>query len=299
MQILVTGATGFVGRALVPALLDAGYEVRALSRDRSKGEEILDSRVEVVEGDVLDPESLDGVFDGVDLAYYLVHSLGAGGEYEERDRRAADTFADAASEAGVDRVIYLGGLGETGDDLSAHLASRREVEAHLAEGEYELTTFRAAIIVGAGSESFEMVRQMVSRLPVMITPKWVRTPSQPIAVRDVIEYLVKAVETPETAGKTLEIGGPEVLSYEDMMRRTAAAMGRRLYILPVPVLTPKLSVYWIDLVTNTPPSISHPLIEGLKNPVVVTDDTAQELLDVDRTPFDEAVSRALADVRDE
>ncbi len=299
MQVLVTGATGFVGRSLVPALLDAGYEVRALTRDRSKGVELLDPRVEVAEGDVLDPETLEGVFEDVDVAYYLVHSLGAGGEYEERDRQAADNFARAASEAGVDRVIYLGGLGETGDDLSTHLASRREVEAHLAEGEYDLTTFRAAIIVGSGSESFEMVRQMVSRLPVMITPKWVRTPSQPIAIQDVVEFLVKAIETPETAGKTLEIGGPEVLSYEEMMRRTAAAMGRRLFILPVPVLTPKLSVYWIDLVTDTPPSISHPLIEGLKNPVVVTDETAQELIDVELTPFDEAVSRAIADVRDE
>lgn len=297
MRILVTGATGFVGQSLVPVLLDAGYDVRALSRSRANAVEVLDSRVEVVEGDVLDQESLVDVFEDVDLAYYLIHSLGAGDEYEERDRRAADNFATAASDAGIDRVIYLGGLGETGGDLSAHLASRREVETHLAAGDYELTTFRAAIIVGAGSESFDMVRQMVSRLPVMITPKWVRTPAQPIAVSDVVDYLVKAVETPETAGKTLEIGGPEVLSYEEMMRRTAAAMDRRLYILPVPVLTPTLSVYWIDLVTDTPPSISHPLIEGLKNPVVVTDDTAQQLIDVDRTPFDEAVARAVANAQ--
>lgn len=297
MRILVTGATGFVGRSLVPALLDAGHDVRALSRSRSNVVEVFDSGVEVVEGDVLNAESLASVFKGIDLAYYLVHSLGAGGEYEKRDRRAADNVATAASRAGVDRVIYLGGLGETGDELSAHLASRREVETHLAAGDYELTTFRAAIIVGAGGESFEMVRQLVSRLPVMITPTWVRTPSQPIAISDVVEYLVKAVKTPETAGKTLEIGGPEVLSYEDMMRRTAAAMDRPLYILPVPVLTPKLSVYWIDLVTDTPPSISHPLIEGLKNPVVVTDDTAQELLAVERISFDEAVARAVANTR--
>jgi uncharacterized protein YbjT (DUF2867 family) len=299
MHILVAGATGFVGRSLVPALLEAGHDVRALSRDRSKGEAMLDPTVEVVEGDVLDPESLVDALEGVDLAYYLVHSLGAGGAYEEWDRRAADNFATAASDAGVDRVIYLGGLGETGDDLSAHLASRREVETRLAAGTYDLTTFRAAIIVGAGSESFDMVRQMVTRLPVMITPKWVRTPAQPIGIRDVVEYLVRAVETPETAGKTLEIGGPEVLSYEEMMRRTAAVMGRRLYILPVPVLTPKLSVYWIDLVTDTPPSISHPLIEGLKNPVVVTDETARELLDVTLTPFDEAVAHAVAAARSE
>jgi len=299
MQILVTGATGFVGRSLVPALLEAGYDVRALTRDRSTGRARLDDRVEVVEGDVLEPESLAGVFADVDLAYYLVHSLGAGAEFEAKDREAAANFADAASEAGVERVIYLGGLGETGTDLSPHLKSRQEVETYLAEGDYELTTFRAAIIVGAGSESFEMVRQLVTRLPVMITPRWVRTPSQPIAIRDVIEYMVQAIEVPETAGRTLEIGGPEILSYEEMMRRTAAALGRRLYILPVPVLTPKLSVYWIDLVTNPPPSISHPLIEGLRNPVVVTDHTAEELLDVELTPFDEAVERAVANARDE
>ncbi len=298
MPILVTGATGFVGRALVPALLDAGYQVRALTRDASRGMEQLDSRAEVVEGDVLDRESLEGIFEDVDVAYYLVHSMESGGEFEETDKQAAQNFAETASAAGVERVIYLGGLGETGDDLSPHLRSRREVEAILADGSYDLTTFRAAIIIGAGSKSFDMVRQLVSRLPVMITPKWVRTPSQPIGIRDVIEYLVNAIDTPETAGRTLEIGGPDVLSYEEMMRRTARAMGRRLYILRVPVLTPTLSVYWIDLVTDTPPSISHALIEGVKNPVVVTDDTAQELLQVDLTPFDEAVKRAVAETAD-
>ena len=299
MRILVTGATGFVGQALVPALLDAGHEVSALTRDASRGIAQLDSRVTVLEGDVLDRESLAGVFDDIELAYYLVHSMESGGEFEAQDKDAARNFADLASEAGVERVIYLGGLGETGDDLSPHLRSRREVESVLEAGSYDLTTFRAAIIIGAGSKSFEMVRQLASRLPVMITPKWVRTPSQPIAISDVVEYLVQAVETPETAGMTLEIGGPEVISYEDMMRRTGKAMGRRLYIIPVPVLSPKLSVYWIDLVTNTPPSISHPLIEGLKNPVVVTDDTAQELMDVELTPFDEAVERAVAETRAE
>lgn len=159
-----------------------------------------------------------------------------------------------------------------------------------------MTTLRAAVIIGAKSESFEMVRSLVGRLPIMITPRWVRTPIQPIAIRDVVEYIVRAIQTPETAGKTLEIGGPEVLTYQEMLERTAAVMGRRLVVIPVPVLTPKLSVYWIDLVTDTPPHISHPLIEGLKNPVVVTDDTAQELLDVPLTPFDEAVERALQSV---
>ena len=294
MSILVTGATGFVGGYLVSDLLEHEYDVCALTRDREAGKERLDSRIDVREGDVLEPETLDGVFDGVEVAYYLIHSLGIGDEFEERDQKAAQNFADAASEAGVDRVIYLGGLGETGPDLSPHLRSRREVEEYLQTGSYDLTSFRAAIIVGAGSASFEMVRQMVSRLPVMITPRWVRTPSQPIAIADVTEYLRRAIETPETRGETLEIGGPEVLSYQEMMERTAAAMGRSLYIIPVPVLTPKLSVYWIDLVTDTPKHISHPLIEGLKNPVVVRDHRAEELLPMERTPFDEAVETAIA-----
>ncbi|MFB6113810.1 MAG: NAD(P)H-binding protein [Halodesulfurarchaeum sp.] len=293
MQVLLTGATGFVGQALVRPLLERGYAVRALTRDRSKGIEMLDPRVEVVEGDMLAPDTLNGVFDDVDVAFYLIHSLQTGGEFEEKDRTAAATFARKASAAGVDRVIYLGGLGETGDDLSPHLRSRQEVETRLADGSFDLTTFRAAVIVGAGSESFEMVRQLVSRLPIMITPKWVRTPCQPIAIDDVVEYLLDAIETPETAGKTLEIGGPEVLTYEEMMRRTALLLDRRLFIVPVPVLTPKLSVYWIDLVTDTPKHISHPLIEGLRNPVVVTDDTAQTLFDIDRTSFDDAVRRAI------
>jgi len=293
MTVLVTGATGFVGSYLIPDLLDHGYDVRALSRNKEKAQSQLDSRVEVVEGDVLDPETLDDVFTDIDVAYYLVHSLGIGEAFEERDNRAADNFAEAASEAGVERVIYLGGLGETGPDLSPHLRSRREVEEHLRQGSYDLTTFRAAIIVGSGSASFEMVRQLVSRLPVMITPKWVRTPSQPIAIDDVIEYLRRAIETPETAGETLEIGGPEVLSYQEMMERTAAAAGRNLKVIPVPVLTPKLSVYWIDLVTDTPKHISHPLIEGLRNPVVVTNDRAEELIPMELTPFDEALERAI------
>jgi uncharacterized protein YbjT (DUF2867 family) len=293
MRVMVTGATGFVGSNLVPALLEAGHEVLALTRDRERGERALDSRVEVREGDVLEPDTIEEVFDGVDVVYYLIHSLGFGDEFEERDKQAAGNFAAAASEAGVDRVVYLGGLGETGEDLSPHLRSRQDVEEILRTGDYDLTSFRAAIIVGAGSASFEMVRQLVSRLPVMITPKWVRTPSQPIAIADVIEYLVGALEVPETRGETLEIGGPEVLSYQEMMERTAAAFGRRLTILPVPVLTPKLSVYWIDLVTDTPKHISHPLIEGLRNPVVVGDDRADELLPIDKTPFDEAVRRAI------
>lgn len=293
MEIVVTGATGFVGRNLVPALLDAGHNVTALTRDPRRKRVDFDERVRVAQGDLLDPETLNGVFERADAAYYLVHSLETGDEFAARDRQAARNFATAASTAGVDRVIYLGGLGETGDDLSEHLASRREVEQVLEDGTYALTTLRAAIVIGAGSKSFELIRQLVRRLPVMVTPKWVRTPIQPIAINDVVAYLVAALETPATAGETLEIGGPEVLTYQEMMRRTARVMGQRLYIIPVPVLTPRLSVYWIDFVTDTPKHISHPLIAGLKNPVVVTDDRASKLLDVPATPFDEAVERAI------
>jgi uncharacterized protein YbjT (DUF2867 family) len=294
MHVLVTGATGFVGGRLVPALLSAGHTVRALVRDASRYDP--PESVDVVEGDLLEYESLDGAFEGIDAAYYLVHSMGAGKDFEQRDRLAARNFAEQASAAGVDRAVYLGGLGETGDELSAHLRSRREVEQILSEGSYDLTTLRAAIIVGDGSASFQMIQQMVKRLPVMVTPRWVRNECQPIAIADVIEYLVAVIETPETAGNTYEIGGPEVLTYETMLRRTAEAMGsRRPLIVPVPVLTPRLSSYWVGLVTDVDPSVAKPLIDGLKNPVVVTDDSITDHVDVTLTPFDKAVERALAD----
>jgi uncharacterized protein YbjT (DUF2867 family) len=293
VHVLVTGATGFVGGRLAPELVAAGHDVRALVRDASGYDP--PEGVDVVEGDLLDPESLSGVFDGVDAAYYLVHSMRAGEDFAERDRRAAQNFAAGADAAGVDRVVYLGGLGEEGADLSEHLESRREVEAVLADAAFELTTLRAAVVVGEGSTSFELVFQLVDRLPVMVTPQWVRTPCQPIAARDVVAYLVGVLDVPETAGGTYEVGGPDVLSYQEMLERTAALAGRRLYIFPVPVLSPTLSTYWVDLVTDVPRSVAHPLIHGLKNPVVVTDDSIRDLVDVDLTPFDDAAAQALRD----
>jgi len=292
MHVLVTGATGFVGGELVPALVAAGHEVRALVRDPERYDP--PDGVTVVQGDLLDPDSLDGAFDGIEAAYYLVHSMRAGDDFEERDRRAASNFATAASAAGVDRVVYLGGLGEDLDDLSPHLRSRREVEQVLAEGDYALTTLRAAIIVGADSASFRMVRQLVKRLPVMVTPRWVANECQPIAISDVVAYLVGVLDAPETAGETYGIGGPDVLTYREMLVRTAGAMGRtRPLILSVPVLTPQLSSYWVGLVTDVPASVARPLILGLKNPVVVTDDSIRDHVDVELTPFDDAVCRAL------
>jgi uncharacterized protein YbjT (DUF2867 family) len=215
------------------------------------------------------------------------------GDFAERDRRAARNFERSASAAGVDRVVYLGGLGDDSDDLSKHLKSRREVERVLDEGAYDLTVLRAAIIVGSESASFQLVRQLVERLPVMVTPAWVRTDCQPIGIDDTLAYLVGVLDAPETAGGTFEIGGPDVLTYQAVLRRTAEALGRTLYIVPVPVLSPKLSAYWLDLVTNMPRSITHPLVAGLRNPVVVNDDSIREYVDVERTPFDETVRRAL------
>lgn len=291
MNVLVTGATGFVGRSLVPALVAAGHTVTAMTRDADSYSP--PENVAVVEGDLLSPSTLEGDFEDIEVAYYLVHSLQAGSEFAARDRDAAQNFAEAASEAGVDRVIYLGGLGETGEELSEHLRSRREVETILGTGEYDLTTLRAAIIIGAGSASFTMVQQLAGRLPVMITPQWVRTPCQPIAINDVISYLVGVLDEPETAGETFEIGGPDILTYGTVLRRTAHHLGKHPLIIPVPVLSPALSVYWVDLVTDVPKAVAHPLVYGLKNPVVVTDDRIRDYLPIELTSFDDAVELAL------
>ncbi len=295
----MTGATGFVGGHLVPELLAAGHDVTVLVRDEQRyrrGDTPAD-RTRIVEGDLLEPGSFDEALD-VDAAYYLVHSMGGDGGFAQQDRRAARNFRRAADRAGLDRAMYLGGLGADDVELSEHLRSRREVERILAEGEYDVTTLRAAVIVGAGSASFEIVTQLVHRLPLMITPRWVRTPCQPIAISDALSYLVGVLDAPETAGGTFEIGGPEVLSYEAMLRRTARLLDRRLLIVPVPVLSPRLSSYWIDLVTDVPSGVAHPLIEGLRTPVVVTDDRIDEYVDVEHTSFDDAVRRALRETED-
>lgn len=297
MRVLVTGATGFVGGRLVSALVEQEHEVVVLVRDAEGYDP--PSGVRVVEGDLLEPESLPPAFEidgrSVDAAYYLVHSMDGGPGYEERDRNCARNFADAASAAGLSRVVYLGGLGEDREELSEHLRSRREVERVLEDGEYALTVLRAAVIIGDGSASFEVIRGLASRLPVMITPKWVDTLCQPIAIDDVVTYLVGVLDEPATAGDTFEIGGPEVLTYGEILRRTRGQLGQDLRIVRVPVLSPELSAMWLRLVTDVNPHLARSLVEGLRNTVVVEDTRIQELVPFDRTPFDLAVARALDD----
>ncbi|WP_435073802.1 NAD(P)H-binding protein [Halorubrum sp. HHNYT27] len=295
MRVLVTGATGFVGNRLVPTLLDRGHEVVALVRD-ADGYAPPDG-VHVVEGDLLDPETLPPAFaiDGepVDAAYYLVHSMDGGPGYEERDRNCATNFIEAASDAGVDRVIYLGGLGEDREALSEHLRSRREVERILSTGDPALTTLRAAIIIGAGSASFEVIHGLASRLPVMTTPKWVDTLCQPIAIDDVVGYLAGVLDVPETRDDTFEIGGPNVLTYAEILRRTRRQLGHKLWIIRVPVLSPELSAKWLRLVTDVNPYLARSLVEGLRNTVIVEDDRIRDLVPIEQTPFEVAVAKAI------
>ncbi|MFW6000248.1 MAG: NAD(P)H-binding protein [Halorubrum sp.] len=299
MRVLVTGATGFVGSRLVSTLGSRGHDVVALVRD-ADGYDAPEG-VSVVEGDLLEPETLPPAFelDGetVEAAYYLVHSMDGGPGYEERDRNCAKHFAAAASDAGIDRIVYLGGLGEDREELSEHLRSRREVERILGEGDPALTSLRAAIIIGAGSASFEVIAGLARRLPVMVTPKWVDTLCQPIAIADVVAYLAGVLDVPETTGETFEIGGPEVLTYAEILRRTRRQLGGSLWILRVPVLSPELSARWLRLVTDVNPYLARSLVEGLRNTVIVEDDRIREFVAVERTPFELAVARALTESR--
>lgn len=289
--VLVTGANGFIGKLLRARLLEEGFRVRCMVRS-------LDSTIqdgaETIRGDMLDPTTLGKVTEGIDTAYYLVHSMSGGrAGFERRDRDAAENFVVAANNAGVRRVIYLGGLGETGDELSEHLKSRLEVADILKKGKFATTFLRAAIIIGAGGASFQMIKELVNRLPLMITPRWVTTRCQPIAVADVINYLTGCLKDERTSGRTFDIGGPDVLSYKEMMERFAAIQGKKISILPVPVLTPKLSSYWIGLVTSVSPAVAMPLIEGLKNEVICRDSSIRDLIPLQLTPYDEAVAIAL------
>jgi uncharacterized protein YbjT (DUF2867 family) len=290
-KILITGATGFIGRRLIDALLLQGQDLRCLVRTDTSS---LPGNVETVRGDMFDYNSLVAALQGVDTAYYLVHSMSAGrAGFEQRDRDAATNFVSAAEQCHVRRVIYLGGLGELGDNLSEHLKSRREVADILKSGSFATTVLRAAVIIGAGGASFELVRGLVERLPIMITPLWVSTRCQPIAVSDVIGYLTGCLKDDRTAGRVFDIGGPDIITYRYMMERFAALKGKRLWILPVPVLTPRLSSYWVALFSPIKPSVSMPLIEGLSNEVICQDNSIKELIPLQLTPYDQAVQQAL------
>lgn len=276
--VLVTGVTGYVGGRLVPRLLEAGYRVRVLVRDahRLQGRPWHD-QVEVVVGDVLKPETLASAMKDVNTAYYLIHSMMHNGEFHQRDINAAHNFGQAAKEVGVTRIIYLGGLGDPDTELSQHLRSRQDTGDALRQSGVAVTEFRAGVIVGSGSVSFEMIRYLTERLPMMICPQWVYTLTQPISIRNVLDYLVSALNVPESADKIFEIGGADVLSYGQMMDGYAQVRGLRRLLIPVPVLTPRLSSYWVHWMTPIPAQISRPLIEGLKNEVTVRNDLAKQL----------------------
>ncbi|KPI09879.1 Protein of unknown function DUF2867 [Actinobacteria bacterium OV450] len=306
LHCLVTGATGYIGGRLVPELLDAGHRVRCLARSPEKlRDHPWAGRAEVVRGDVTDAESVGAALQGIDVAYYLVHALGAGSGFEDRDRAAARIFAEQARAAGVRRIVYLGGLTPAGipvRELSPHLRSRAEVGQILLDSGVPATVLRAAVIIGSGSASFEMLRYLTERLPVMVTPSWVGTRVQPVAVRDVLRYLVGSAGMPPEVSRTFDIGGPDVVTYEEMMRRyaTVAQLPPR-FILRVPMLTPRLSSHWIGLVTPVPRALARPLAESLRHEVVCAEhDIARYVPDPPGAPigFDRALSLALQRVRE-
>jgi uncharacterized protein YbjT (DUF2867 family) len=293
LHILVTGATGYIGGRLVPRLLAKGHAVRCMARNPNRLASHPWPGVEIVAGDLAHPEQTLAALRGIDVAYYLVHSMAAGHEFWESDRRMALAFGEAAARAGVRRIIYLGGLGDPAHVKSWHLVSRQEVGRCLEAAGVPVLEFRAAVIVGSGSASFEIIRHLVERLPVMIAPPWVNTRCQPIGIRSVMNYLIEALDHPAAQG-IFEIGGTDVLSYREMMLRYARLRGLRRFIVALPVPMPELSSVWIDLFTPVPSSIARPLVESLRTEVIVRDDRARHTFSVRPSDYDEAVRLALA-----
>jgi len=293
-RILVTGATGFIGKRLVGALVEAGHDVKAMTRHP----ETYDGPGRPVRGDVAERASLTEPLEDVDVAYYLVHSLD-NTDFEKRDADAARMFAKVAATTGVGQIVYLGGLGnEHNGALSAHLRSRREVEGLLGSTGIPVTVLRAAIVVGKGGVSWEMTRQLVKKLPAMVVPKWVGTRTQPIGIDDVVSYLVGVAGHEKALGQVYEIGGPEVLTYGEMLQQAAMVMnGRELPVVQVPVLTPRLSSYWLALVTDVDITTGRNLIDSMGTEVVVTDDAIRDVVPLDLVPYQETVRRALEDDR--
>jgi uncharacterized protein YbjT (DUF2867 family) len=289
--VLVTGATGFIGRRLVPELVERGMTVRAMTRRP----EAYDGPGEPVGADVNDADSLTDALKGVDVAIYLVHSLDDP-DFERKDAEAARTFGRAAAEAGVEQIVYMGGLGADNENLSPHLRSRREVEALLGEAGVPVTVLRAAIVVGAGGISWELTRQLVKNLPAMVVPRWVSTMTQPIAVDDVIRYLAGVIGKEEALDRVFEIGGADRLTYLEMLQVAAEVRGgHRVPIVQVPVLTPRLSSYWLALVTDVDTTTGRNLIDSISTEVVVTDDSIREVVPGEPLTYAEAVRRALAE----
>ena len=290
MTVAVLGATGVVGSALVRTLAESG-EVVAVSRHPSEWE---GDRVRAVAADVTDADAVRRALDGVEVAFYLVHSLGSS-DYAEIDRRAAETVASESERAHLTQLVYLGGLGDDRPDLSPHLRSRLETGTALSSGAVPVTTLRAAVVIGRGSAAFETIVSLVDRLPAMIAPKWVATPTQPIALADVVRYLAGVARLPAALGEDFDVGGPDVLTYREMIERIARVRGKRRLIVEVPVLSPRLSSYWLHLITPVRAAVARPLIEGLRNPTIVRDDRLRTLLPFALTTFDDAARIALAD----
>ena len=292
---LVAGATGYIGRRLCMRLAEKGEPPRAMARKPGKAKDLAAAGCEVVPGDVLRRETLAEPLEGIKTAYYLVHSMGRGGQgdFAERDVEGAENFAAAAADAGVEQIIYLGGLSDGG---SKHLESRHATAEHLASTGIPVTYFRAAAVIGSGSESFRTLFYLTKRLPIMITPKWVHNRTQPIAISDLIEILTQAPKVREARGRQIDIGGDDITTYGGMMDSMAVAMGKRKRIkVPVPVLTPRLSSHWVGLVTPVDAAVARPLVQGLSVETVVKDPSGMNLFDLDLTPMDRAMEQAIAE----